>query len=220
MGQYVAVDLEGTLTTGGIWKGINRYMQYHHYYWRYLSHYVPNYLWDRYTVAGYGNRDKFKVHLVNTMQTMFRGFDMSLLNQMGSWIVENELWPKRRLDVLEELAKLDSRVSIVLVSGTYDNILSEFGKKINNRVIVLGTQIEIINGRSTGRILGEPNQGSVKVLRLKNLLGESELISTFSDGFADIPMLELSKFPVAVYPDDKLKKVANDRNWRVLPSGN
>jgi len=38
----------------------------------------------------------------------------------------------------------------------------------------------------------------------------------YGDTSADIPMLEMADHPVAVYPDEALKAVAQERSWEIF----
>ena len=42
-----------------------------------------------------------------------------------------------------------------------------------------------------------------------------ERIFAYSDSIHDLPLLEFSDMPSAVSPDNKLRKIAEERNWLV-----
>ncbi|MBD3635043.1 MAG: HAD family hydrolase [Methylophaga sp.] len=85
---------------------------------------------------------------------------------------------------------------------------------------LIATDPEIVNGRFSGRVAGQPSFQHGKVERLRQWLqsrGEELKDSTFySDSHNDLPLLELVDTPVAVDPDPKLQAVAQKRGWRIL----
>jgi phosphoserine phosphatase len=76
------------------------------------------------------------------------------------------------------------------------------------------------NGRYTGEVAGTPSFREGKVQRLLDWLqgtGAELAGSTFySDSHNDIPLLERVDYPVAVDPDEHLRRHARDRGWRII----
>lgn len=85
---------------------------------------------------------------------------------------------------------------------------------------LLATEPEILNGRYTGHFTDTPCYQGGKVTRLNHwLLNTSETLQGshfYSDSHNDLPLLERVENPVAVDPDDILKKEANSRGWPVI----
>ena len=85
---------------------------------------------------------------------------------------------------------------------------------------LIASDPEIINGRFTGEVAGDPSFQAGKVRRLKLWLRERnmELNSSYfySDSHNDIPLLDLVENPVAVDPDDNLACYARDREWPII----
>lgn len=85
---------------------------------------------------------------------------------------------------------------------------------------LIATEPEIINGRFSGRVAGEPSFQEGKVNRLQKWLNNRDDTlsgSTFySDSHNDLPLLELVDNPIAVDPDPKLQTVARQRGWQVM----
>ena len=88
---------------------------------------------------------------------------------------------------------------------------------------VLATEPEIIESRYTGRFLGTPTYQQGKVTALREWLGEraDELANSYfySDSLNDLALLEQVNHPVAVAPDDDLKAIALERNWKIIDLG-
>ncbi|HHM05699.1 MAG TPA: HAD family hydrolase [Gammaproteobacteria bacterium] len=85
---------------------------------------------------------------------------------------------------------------------------------------LLATDPEMKNGRYTGRVAGTPCFQGGKVSRLKTWLrgrGANLAGSWFySDSHNDLPLLEQVEHPVAVDPDDTLRKHAGLKGWPVI----
>ena len=105
---------------------------------------------------------------------------------------------------------------------------------------LLATEPEEVDGRFTGRVAGTPCYRDGKVTRLKAWLREhSEPCSGagkvqwvkewvtrhalslddswfYSDSHNDLPLLELVDHPVAVNPDDRLRRQADTKGWRII----
>jgi phosphoserine phosphatase len=78
----------------------------------------------------------------------------------------------------------------------------------------------MIDGRYTGRVDGVPSYREGKVTRLQAWLEAQDLTMDgawfYSDSHNDLPLLEKVDHPVAVDPDDTLRQVAEERNWRIM----
>ncbi|MGO1426760.1 MAG: HAD family hydrolase [Halomonas sp.] len=79
---------------------------------------------------------------------------------------------------------------------------------------------EVREGRYTGRVSGIPSYREGKVTRLNQWL-EQQHISIdgawfYSDSHNDLPLLEKIDHPVAVDPDDTLRSIAEERQWRIM----
>ncbi|MFB9867411.1 histidinol-phosphatase [Vreelandella sulfidaeris] len=79
---------------------------------------------------------------------------------------------------------------------------------------------EVKEGRYTGRVSGIPSYREGKVTRLQQWLEDQNMSMEgawfYSDSHNDLPLLENVEHPVAVDPDDTLRKVAEERQWRIM----
>ncbi|AUH69412.1 MULTISPECIES: HAD-IB family hydrolase [Gordonia] len=84
----------------------------------------------------------------------------------------------------------------------------------------LATDVEVIDGIATGKILGRPLWGPGKAAAVRRLAAEHDLdlASSFaySDGNEDVPYLEAVGHPAAVSPQRGLRAVAESRGWPIL----
>ncbi|WP_054641770.1 HAD family hydrolase [Halomonas sp. KX33721] len=85
---------------------------------------------------------------------------------------------------------------------------------------LIAVEPEMIDGRYTGRVDGVPSYREGKVTRLQAWLEAQDLTMDgawfYSDSHNDLPLLEKVDHPVAVDPDDTLRQVAEERNWRIM----
>ena len=85
---------------------------------------------------------------------------------------------------------------------------------------LLATDLEIIDGRYTGKIVGTPTYREGKVERFNQWLAEnneqSEGSYFYSDSINDLPLLLQVSHPVAVDPDAPLREEATTRGWDII----
>ena len=79
------------------------------------------------------------------------------------------------------------------------------------------------DGHVTNRIAGLPSFQGGKVTRMEQWLSDRGLASRdvlkstfYSDSMNDLPLLERVTNPVATNPDDRLRAIAVQRQWRIL----
>ena len=166
-----------------------------------------------------------KLGLLNRKKTMtawlqgeiglMRGMPISEVNAMAEWVVFNEMWPKCRADVLFELEKKRlAGAQFVVVSGGYQPIVEAFARKVDAKAI--GTQLRYEDGKLNGIEL-PVNSDQHKAEKVRARYPDARIVAAYGDTLSDLPMMEMSEQPVAVYPDAKLRRVAEERGWRVMP---
>ena len=87
----------------------------------------------------------------------------------------------------------------------------------------LATEVEMIDGRFTGRTQGVLNMRTGKVERLRAWLqqhGHAESVlrqaTFYTDSINDLPLLSVVRSPVVVDPDPRLESAALRNGWKVL----
>ena len=88
---------------------------------------------------------------------------------------------------------------------------------------LLATELEVRDGRFTGKPSGTPCFRQGKVTRLAEWLGgRGQTLTSFSaswfysDSQNDLPLLERVTHPVAVDPDEILRREASSRGWQII----
>jgi HAD superfamily hydrolase (TIGR01490 family) len=108
--------------------------------------------------------------------------------------------------------------TIVIITATNSFVTGPIAKafKVDS---LIASEPEIIDNQYTGKVAGIPCFQHGKIIKLNQWLESSshDLANSvfYSDSHNDIPLLELVTTPIAVDPDDELKKVAEQRNWQV-----
>jgi putative phosphoserine phosphatase / 1-acylglycerol-3-phosphate O-acyltransferase len=84
----------------------------------------------------------------------------------------------------------------------------------------VATELEVQNGRFTGRVIEPACYGDGKVARSLAYAVQHEIDLQgsyfYSDSASDLPLLEAVGHPVAVNPHRKLAKIATERGWPVM----
>lgn len=215
----VAVDFDGTLTTGQAWKEMRDYLIAHgqgRIARLFMLRQVPRFLLFK---LGLVDERNFKERWVLDSLRLFEGASLPEFEQMAEWAVEHSLWPQRRQEVLNELEehKAAGR-QIIIVSGAFEPIINAFVRRLPGYQAI-GTPIAFENQRCTGRVVGQLNIGERKVARLQPFAHNGKIEAAYGDSKRDIPMLAMSLHPVAVCPDKALRQTALERGWRIMESG-
>ena len=214
--KIIVTDLDGSLTTGSSWQGFRNYFKktynalaYNMFFIRFLPHFPLMKL-------GLLNRKKTMTAWLQGEMGLMRGMPISEVNAMAEWVVFNELWPKCRPRIFFELEKKRlAGAQIVVVSGAYQPIVEAFARKIE--AYAIGTQLRYEDGKLQGIKL-PVNSYQHKVDKVRALYPDAHIVAAYGDTLSDLPMMEMSEQPVAVYPDAKLRRVAEERGWRIIPT--
>ncbi len=84
---------------------------------------------------------------------------------------------------------------------------------------VLGTLLEVKNGRFTGEFIAPLCFGPGKIFWAKKLMqevnGDFSRATFYTDSFTDLPLLNLVSNPQVINPDPRLRALAKKRGWPV-----
>jgi len=217
----VAADLEGTCTAGETWRGVARWLGANGRTWRYRRFFLPRLAALPLVRVGLVERQAFRNRWIRDLARLLDGLDGAELDALAEEVVATELWPKRRVAVLDELARAAvDGARVVIASGTYEPVLAAFAARLSGgaagRVALLGTPLEMRDGRTTGRLAAPIGTGARKAARVLDLAAGADLAAAYGDSLADAPLLEAALQAVAVAPDDELRPLAAARGWRIL----
>ncbi len=124
---------------------------------------------------------------------------------------------KKATDMMHELKK-DGH-EILLISGTLDFILEFLVKNIGADGGV-GSRMEVVDGKYTGRIIGPFPYYHDKVSTLQDYYRDVKIdyrnSFAFADSWADVPLLSKFGNPVAMNPGKILEIIARTRGWKII----
>ncbi|MCP4125512.1 MAG: HAD family hydrolase [Gammaproteobacteria bacterium] len=107
----------------------------------------------------------------------------------------------------------------LIITATNSFVTAPIARRLGIEHLI-ATEPEIIDGRYTGNVAGEPSYQHGKVERLATWLQEHNQTldgsSFYSDSHNDIPLLEQVDNPVAVDPDDILASHATTHGWPII----
>jgi HAD superfamily hydrolase (TIGR01490 family) len=161
----------------------------------------------------------------------FLGFALSPLArfpraQLDAWhaaFMERKIRPMIRGKGRELIARHAEQGSLcAIITATNSFITAPIALDLGVPYLI-ATEPEIVDGRFTGRPRGVPCFREGKIERIEQWLAslgkawDAFAASWFySDSHNDLPLLEKVMHPVAVDPDDALRKIALERGWAVI----
>jgi phosphoserine phosphatase len=211
--MIVVSDMMGTLTTGSPFLGVVDWVRHNRS--KLQANLIMASITPSYILAKRGIIDwqRWGQNLMIKSLTYINNADDNKLKLVSEWVVENDLWKKRREDVLARLVKhREEGAQIHIASSVFEPFILPFAERIGAQVI--GTPVEIIDGRV--RMVGELMADEKKIEQVLSRLALDRVDVAYGDTVLDIPLLEHAEYPVAVYPDEKLKAVATERGWEIM----
>ncbi len=214
--ETVAADLEGTLTASITWQGMRDYLfeqGEERRYKRFFLRKMPRYALYR---LGLISRQSMKENWILDQLRLFTGYSAEQMILMGSYVVENCLWPGRRQVVVDELlVHQQAGRRVIIISGQFEPILEQLLAKMDG-IEGIGTPLHFEDGIFSGEIAAPLNVGQRKAEQLRPFLRDGRIAAAYGDTASDLPMLLLSHSPVAVFPDPELRQQAERAGWRIL----
>lgn len=215
-------DVDGTLYTANMWRGLMQYAQDHgraREAKRYYNALVPVYFLRKLKLI---SEETFRRPWVLDMGKMLKGWTQAEGDAAFDWIAEEFIRPSAQNDILARLRDhVAQNHAVVLVSAMLAPALARVGKPLGVTGTV-GTEVEMRDGKFTGRILPPACMGIDKERLTKKFLASRGLDIDFAasyayaDSFSDLPLFEMVGHPIAVYPDAPLNQLARTKNWEIL----
>ncbi|RPI94947.1 MAG: hypothetical protein EHM40_00110 [Chloroflexi bacterium] len=213
--MIVISDMMGTLTTGSPVIGLVDWVKHNQSRMQaqlYTASIMPSYFVAK---RGWIDWQKWGQGLMINSLKMVKDATPEKMKVVGEWAVEHDLWKKRRADVIARLTDHRSKgAQIYIASSVVEPLIEPFAKRLGAQAI--GTPVEYRNG--SVRVAGDLVAQERKIAQVLSRLGVDRLDFAYGDTEQDIPLLEHADYPVAVYPDEKLKATALARDWEILGS--
>ena len=211
--MIVVSDMMGTLTTGSPVLGLVDWVRHNQSRLQaelYMVSITPAYLLAK---RGLIDWQKWGQELMVESLSMVRQATPEKMKQVAEWAVEHNLWKKRREDVVRRLIDHKQQgAQVYIASSVIEPLIEPFAKRLGAETI--GTPVEFLKGRV--RVAGDLVARERKIEQVLSRLGVDRVDMAYGDTMQDIPLLEHADHPVAVYPDAKLKSVAQERGWEIL----
>ncbi len=113
----------------------------------------------------------------------------------------------------------DAGDAMVIITATNSFVTKPIAERLGVPHLI-ATEPEVIEGRYTGNVAGEPCFREGKVKRLHRWLADKGMTLErswfYSDSHNDVPLLDVVDHPVAVDPDETLAALARERGWLVI----
>ena len=211
--MIIVSDLMGTLTTGSPIRGLLSWVGKHQSKLQanlYMASMLPSLVLAK---LGLIDWQKWGQGLFVDTLSLLNDVTPERFDEIAEWVVEKDLWKKRRADVIARLVKhRDSGAQVYIASSVYQPGVEAFAKRIGAQAI--GTPVEFVDGRV--RIVAELVASKNKIAQVLSHLGVDRVDFAYGDSALDIPLLEHADHPVAVYPEVKLREVAKERGWEII----
>ncbi len=226
MSRVAAIfDLDGTLSRGHIWEGFRKY--YTNYEKRripsifaFLTTHIALWLLAKCKLV---SKEKCWLKWAEDLNGVFKGLSEEEVQKMSQWVVDEYTLKLSRRDVVDILSQHKQNGHIVvIVSAVFSEFLEVVGQRLGVPYVI-GTKLEVADGKYTGRVVKPLCFGENKAKLLKEFINQNgleiDLPSSFAyaDSIFDVPLLELVGNPVGTYPDKDLRQLAEHNGWRILP---
>ena len=211
--MIVVSDMMGTLTTGSPFLGLVDWVKHNQSKWQAnltMASIMPSYLLAK---NGFIDWQLWGQKLMVDSLGYIKNADEEKLKSVSEWVVEHDLWKKRREDVIERLVKhREGGAQVYIASSVVEPFIEPFARRIGAQVS--GTPVEIKDGRV--QMVGQLIASEKKIEQILNRLGVKRVDFAYGDTMLDVPLLEHADHPVAVYSDAKLKQVALEKGWEII----
>jgi len=216
-------DFNGTLVTGEVWQAIESWMggrsQWKRRKTRMILRQLPVILASK---VGVVSADFMVRRWMPAAWATVRGMDERELAALVEHAWEFIFRPSMREQVADVVrrSKSDGHCT-ALVSATYEPFLQPV-QEAPGFDVVIGTRVEVVEGRVTGRVLGETVTGPEKVRRVMSMAeGADPPIDltrsvAYADTERDLDLLQLVGRPVAVWPNERLHQIARRHRWPIM----
>lgn len=215
-------DVDGTLYNANMWRGLTQYVSEHGGKNRtrlYMARNMPLLFLRKLKLI---DEETFRKPWVLTLGTLVRGWEHARGDTALRWVAEQYIQPTANEAVIARLKKHIAQGHIVvLVSAMLAPTLQVLGDALGATGTV-GTEIEVVNNRFTGRVIPPVCMGDAKGTRTREWLKARGIAIDFAasyayaDSISDRALFDMVGHPVAVYPDPQLENLAREKNWEII----
>lgn len=221
MKMRVAIfDFDGTVyekeTYQIMMDHLKRHPRYHKRYKAFFRAILPPYIGHKMKIYP---RDKMRARSMMLYLHALEDFTVEELDLFFEEIA-NKMGKDFNSEVISRLHEhAADGYRILLVSGAFTPLLHYATKGLPFDQVI-GTNIPLHNRILSTQTPLHHVQGEKKNEQIKIALGDEvidwENSYAYADSFSDLPVLELVGKPIAVHPDQKLKSIAQKRQWEII----
>lgn len=174
-------------------------------------------LWDdaRFRIQGSSNGQVRSLH--TQLLGMAAGVETGVVDELVT-LAAPRIVGDMRPDMRGRLEHhLDLGDLVVILSASPDEVVRAVAESVGADH-GLGTVAQVLNGSYSGHLDGEPCYGPGKVTRLERaeLPIDPGASFAYADSISDVHVLRWVKHPIAVSPDNELRRLAEFEGWPVV----
>ncbi len=215
-------DCDGTLYSAQFGRGLLRYVNSRGFKGRVRAYYaalLPRYLLRKLRLIP---EEDLKRPVIANLSRLIAGWNLEMGAAAFEWVAYEFLLPTKRHDVLARLKnhQTDQHL-VVLLSGVFLPCLELIGADLNVTNLI-GTRVDVRDGRYSGRIVPPVVTGTDKLPLVREFFATRQIevdwgaSYAYADSIHDRLVLDAVGNPVAVHPDSELLALARERNWEVV----
>ncbi len=165
-----------------------------------------------------GRRDREQMQAIG--YATYRGNRLDVLEQALDSLWEPCIEPSLSAGVIERLRAHQAQDEPVVVLTASPWFVAQPAVRALGVRQVIGTQMEVADGRLTGQPIRPLVQGAEKA-RIADSMCRQRGVAlgdcwAYTDSIHDVELLDVVGHPVAVGPDDELREVATAKGWEIL----
>jgi len=214
-------DVDGTLFTGHVWRGMLEYFTTKRGRWpvrAFWYAHMPLYFLRKLKLI---SEERFRGPWAANLAWLARGWTAAQLQGLYTWVAQTYVTPFRREDTLARLAEHNAQGHLtVLVSTGFSGMIEAISTTVGAQ-LAIGADVQLKNGRCTGRVIrplvigAQKGHETRKRLAARGLDIDYAASFAYADSITDMGLFELVGHPCPVYPDAELAAVARQRGWPI-----
>jgi HAD superfamily hydrolase (TIGR01490 family) len=215
-------DVEGTLHTAQMGRGLLQYAREHGYHSaanRYYLSVLPFFFLRKLKLV---SDERLRRAAIGGLGGIMRGWTEEQALAAFDWIIHDYIMPTARPDVMARFREHQAQGhAVVLVSGMPLPCLERLGEALG-ATGVIGTGLEVKDGRYTGTSILPVMVGADKASGTRAFFAGRGIDVDWPNSFAygdsihDQSIFDLVGHPVAVHPDAELRALAEQKGWDVI----